>query len=557
MKKGKFKIFYQAILFCLLFGMFSLSFLSEHSKKGSFHTDEPGIVLASISRNRTLRDIFNEAAYTAQPPLEYIVREKIYTPLGEGFNIAREYPEFFHRLLSLLWWILPIGYFVKYFNKYSTKNRFVITLALLLITSSEFFRFYLAEVKHYSAISAFFAFMIIILMEDKTSLSKLKYKFLLASSAIPLLHMVSFPFYFLFLISFFINLKKNQNVGEKEENKTLLKYAIIFLFLIMLMYLRIRNISSVWQHPSLSNITNLSYINSYFKWTLDWIFHGTPFYPVFDLVPEIIKGNLVIVFILLGFPTVFSFAKSAFSKQRQISFLNLFFTNIILLWPLTVFVFISQSGMFTGERYSIAILVMSLFAVSILTINLVWYFIEKDRTRLILCTIISGFVFFNLFQDVGQELNLKIDTAENKFVKENKEILGDKNVYLIADNGSYSSAIPTLSLINNVKVNANYIHCRHGEFQIGERNKLNEWLEEHSKERVLLLSAKKSFIPQEDVVWEENDLVLYRIQTIEESQLCDPGPFGECYIRCIKGASFSEDGRSIPGVAPHLDVYRR
>ena len=120
----------------VLMGSLGLLFLRTHSITGTFHADEGGVVLGSISPNRELAAVFREAAYTAQPPLDHIIREKIYRPAGDFLGISKKYPELFHRLMSLLWWILPLGIFIVAYDKYSNKNRAAIIFFFLLISSS-------------------------------------------------------------------------------------------------------------------------------------------------------------------------------------------------------------------------------------------------------------------------------------------------------------------------------------------------------------------------------------------------------------------------------------
>src|SRR3989344_5314486 len=214
----------------ILMGTLGLLFLRTHSVTGTFHADEGGVVLGSISPNRELTATFQEAAYTAQPPLDHIIREKIYRPVGDFLGISKKYPELFHRLMSLLWWTLPLGIFIVAYDKYSNKNRATVIFFFLLISSSEFLGYYLAEARHYSAIAAVFAAMLIVWMQDVIS-------------------------------------------WEKENYLLLGGYAVLGL-LILGLYFEIKRISLDWQHPSMSNL-NVKYLGSYLKWTIDWIFYGT------------------------------------------------------------------------------------------------------------------------------------------------------------------------------------------------------------------------------------------------------------------------------------------
>src|SRR3989344_713736 len=120
--------------------VFVISFLKSHQSKGTFWADEVGVVLSSITKLRSFRQIFYDAAYTSQPPLDHIIREKIYVPFGESLGISRRYPEFFHRLPALLWWSLPFGYFLLNLRNYSAKNRITILFGLALLISSQFLR---------------------------------------------------------------------------------------------------------------------------------------------------------------------------------------------------------------------------------------------------------------------------------------------------------------------------------------------------------------------------------------------------------------------------------
>ena len=195
--------FLQISILILLMGIYFLAFLSTFSKKGTFYMDEPAVVMSSLSKNRSIYSIFKDAAGIAQPPLEHLIREKIYQPIGDNLGLSKTYPEFFHRFLSLLWWLLPIGYFSINIKNFSNKKRFIVLLSFLLIISSEFFRSYLTEARHYSAIAASFATMIIVLLSDNVLIYKLRYHFLLLSLIPPLLHIISFPYYLILVFYFF------------------------------------------------------------------------------------------------------------------------------------------------------------------------------------------------------------------------------------------------------------------------------------------------------------------------------------------------------------------
>lgn len=542
----------------VLMGMFGLLFLKTHSITGTFHADEGGVVLGSISPNRSLTAIFKEAAYTAQPPLDHIVREKIFRPIGDILGISKNFPEVFHRLMSLLWWILPISLFTIYYDVYSNKNRAVIIFFFLLISTSEFLGYYLAEARHYSAIAAVFAAMLIVWMQDHVSWEKKKYRFLIISLLIPFLHMVSFPYWLIMVAAFFFNLFRSSAPIDKKSNYLLLGSYVILGILIMGMYLEIKRISLDWQHPAVSNL-NIKYMGTYLKWTLDWIFYGTPLYQIWSVFPAIIKNYLLYFFGLsalsLGINAVRVYL---FQRRREIGLLFVLSVIVFSVWPVNVLSFLYVSGMFTGERYSIAILVIILFSISYALMEILWRTKLDNSIKMRVGWIMLLLLAIGNIINLIPKSKLKLGSDENEFVKINKAILREKDTILIADNGGYSSAIPLLAILNNIPFKVKFMQCRIGQFNQNEKNVFKEWLDGHKNEKVLLLGAKQDFMATNEILWSGGDLALYRLTSVNESGLCNNmQTFDECYLKCFRGKyPAAVDQRSIPGTAPHLDIHR-
>jgi len=538
-------------LFLVFSGIFLVAFVKMHQTKGTFWADETGVVSSSITKGRAIKQLFYDAANTSQPPLDHIIREKLFVPLGERLGIANQYPEFFHRLPALLWWLLPIGYFAFNLRNFSPKNKTIIALAFSLLISSEFLRHYLAEARHYSAISAVFTTMIIILLSDRIKFGQIKYQFLAISSLFPFLHLISFPYYLLFMIFFFYQIRR-------ELNRPLIISYAIFIILVLMMYAEIKNFSSPWQHPSYKNLLGIHVVTSNIKWTLDWIFYGGILYPLYKLIPEIVKNNLLSIFTVISGFLLIKFALSLFRKKLNfITISNLFLLSIVMVWPLSILTTLYFSGMFGGERYSITIMPIALFYLSWLITTLIWKIFPTDKTKIIVGSLLIVISFVMLLTEIlPVDMNV-LDTPDNQFVKQNVSILKDKNAYLILDNGVYSAAFFPLAAIYRVPIMVNYLQCRDGTFQTTGRNTLNDWLEEHKDKKVYLYSLKSSFMESEKILWQRDGFVLYRLTHVPQQQLCQsPNSVGECYIKCIRGEPVSSGGRSIKGVAPHLGVYR-
>jgi len=536
----------------VLMGSLGLLFLRTHSITGTFHADEGGVVLGSISPNRELAAVFREAAYTAQPPLDHIIREKIYRPAGDFLGISKKYPELFHRLMSLLWWILPLGIFIVAYDKYSNKNRAAIIFFFLLISSSEFLGYYLAEARHYSAIAAVFASMLIVWMQDIVSWEKKKYVFLAVAVLLPFLHMVSLSYWLVIVLAFFVNLFRNSIQKDRKENYLLLGGYMVLGLLILGLYFEIKRISLDWQHPSITNL-NIKYLGSYLKWTIDWIFYGTPLYQAWAIIPDVIKNNLQYLFglLTLGLGILFQ-------KGRDIGLYLVLLTIVLFVWPATVLTFLYVSGMFTGERYSIAILIIILLGISATLMETVWKTQFSNTIKFRIGLVLSLLLLLGSVTKFSTMPSQKLESEENKFVKQNSKFLKDKDTILIGDTGGYSSAIPLLAILNTAPFKVQYLQCRIGLFNRDEKNTLKQWLKEHVRDHVLLLGTRQDFMEPNEILWSVGDLALYRLTSVNESGLCNNmQTFDECYLKCFRGKyPASADQRSIPGTAPHLDVHR-
>lgn len=553
-KKSFLSIFF--ILFISI--IYLLAFSSSFAKKGSFSVDEPAIVSSSLNPNRRLVTIFKDAASIAQPPLEHIIREKIYQPIGVNLGLSKPYPELFHRALSLLWWLLPILYFSLNLKNYSKRTTHIIFLFFLLICSSEFFRFYLSEARHYSAIAATFATMIIVLLVDKVPIHKMRYHFLLISLLPPLLHIISFPYYIVFIIYFFYRLIKESNAKNKVYIFDMATLFLIYLSFIVWIYYWISELSSSWQNPDINNI-NLGYINSRIKWTLDWILYGSPFYVVFKNIPGIIKSNLVLIFFAASFLYANYLRKILFSRKYISDIITIFPLIILLVWPLTIAAVIFRSGMFSGERYSIVILLLTYFWLSSLIIKQIWK-VKNINHRYIYLSITTLVLLIIIIHGILPIPNVLSESAENRFVKENISVISNPNNVLIADNGGYSSSISMLSILNNIPFKTNFVACRWETFfSVNGQNTLNDWLRDHAKDSVYFLSTGKPLTGNVEIVWKYDILTLYLVKSIDQQNLCDKiesQTIGECYTRCTRGHEPSPDKRSILGVTPHVDITR-
>lgn len=556
--KKQINLILPVLLFFCLMAIFLTSFLSENYIKGTFQTDEPAIVILSLDPTRKLPAIFRFDADLSQPPLDDIIRNKIYLPIGRELGVTKIYPEFFHRFLSLLWWILPIGYFCLNLKDFSRQKKLTISLAFLLIAGSQFFRFYLAEARHYSAIAATYATMIIILLSDKISYYRLRYRFLIISLLPPLLHLISFPYYFVLVVFFFYRLAKESFQEHKAQFFDLLTIFSVYLLFIIWMYFQISKIAANWQHPSLNNF-NIGYLNSYLKWTLDWIFYEGPLYPIFNLIPKIIKENLIITFGLLSIPLFgILIHKVFFARKKLLDVTAVFPLIITFVWPITVQAVIFRSGMFSGERYSIDILVVIFFGIAALVTRALFK-IQNIRIRYLSLLLVLALPAFFLFPKVISAKYFNLQTPENLFVKEYRNILMDNKSILIADNGAYSSSIPTQALIYNIPMNVDFIACRYGTFFSNSgQNIFNDWLRQHLNQKVYFLTTGNELQGSNKLLWKSGLEKLYLLNSpINNTDLCqNQKNFDNCLVRCTKGADLSPDGRSIPGTAPHLDIYR-
>jgi len=520
--------------------------------------DEPAIVLSSLSGNRSIYAIFKDAAGIAQPPLEHILREKLYQPIGDNLGISRTYPELFHRFLSLLWWLLPIGYFSVNLKNFSNKRRYIIFLSFLFIISSDFLRFYLSEARHYSAIAATFASMIIVLLTDKLPIYKLRYHFLVVSLLPPLLHLISFPYYLALVVYFFYRFARESYKEQKNYFFDMITLFNVYILFLLWIYFMISSLSAQWQNSGTGGV-DISYLDSRLKWTLDWIFYSSPFYFLFKIVPSFIKDHLTLFFSSISIYLLFNLKRNFFRNKSIPDITSIFPLIISFVWPLTISLVISRSGMFSGERYSIAILVMVFIGLSSYITNKIWQ-IKSLKAKQITFVVVVLVTLFYIFINILPVKNFKLDSDENKFVRENISILMNNKNYLISDNGSYSTSIPMLSIINKVPFNINFIMCRWGTFYSEDgKNTINQWLSEHPKDNVYFLTTGKALRGNNKIIWSSGQEKLYLIKSIDTLDLCNKNDYSQisqCYVRCTIGEKPDTDMRSIPGVAPHVDITR-
>lgn len=345
---------------------------------------------------------------------------------------------------------------------------------------------------------------------------------------------------------------------RKEINRPILVGYTVFIILILMMYSEIKSFSSPWQHPSYKNLLGLHVVKSNIKWTLDWIFYGGILYPLYKFVPEVIKNNFLSIFAAIsGFLTI-KFTRFLIRKKLDfINISNLFLLSIVLIWPLSIMATLYFSGMFGGERYSITIMPIVLFYISWLTTASIWKIFPTTRIRAIASFLLIVISLSLLLTEI-LPVDLKaLDTPDHQFVKQNVSILKNEDAYLILDNGVYSAAFFPLASIYRIPIKVNYFQCRDGQFQITGRNTMNDWLEEHKESKIYLYSLRSHFMEPENILWQNDGFVLYRLTHVPEAELCQsPNSVGECYIKCIRGETISPDGRSIKGVAPNLGVYR-
>lgn len=545
-------------LFFACFFLFTLSFLNQHTLKGTLHADEPGVVLTSLSKNRNLYSIYKDVAYSSQPPLEIIIREKIYTPIGYfAGRIAYRFPELFHRSESLAWWLLPITFFFIYYNRFSAKNKYLVYLSFFLLVSSDFIGFYLAEAKHYSAIGAAFALTVVSLFQDKIPVRRRLNTFLLVSAVIPLLHMASFLYYFLLNLLVFVYLWTNSSRKERVKNIKKLAFWTAYIAFIAIMYLDIKRISTDYQHPSVNNILDISAVNEYIKWTLDWAFFKTPLYFLFNAVPKIIKDNLLFVLPLSSIPALYKTGINIFKKQHKPRIHLWFLITIFFFWPVNIVLFRYFAGMFSGERYSIGIIVVIFFTISYFATELVWAKVGKDHLK---HTIMAGSILVCAFFGVRTiNFNFILTTPESSFISQNRSLLNDANNVVIVDNGSHVHALSLLARIRKVRISSEMHYCTFGEFYIDNKNTLNEWLAANKSKDIYIFTAPRAFMNADQVVWKDQNRVLYKLRgLVPQQELCvNPQDQKECYLSCLKGYPVSTDGRSVPGMVPHIDVYRK
>jgi hypothetical protein len=553
------KIFLPLLIFIFILGTYLLAFWSTNSTKGSFYNDEPGIILDALNPNHTVYDIFKNSAYLAQPPLEQIVREKLYKPIGELHNISFKYPEIYHRFLSLIWWIIPIGYFCASFKNYSSSRKSAIILAFFLMISTDFLRCYLTEARHYSAIAASFATMVIVLLVDRASYYQIRFHFFIASLLPPLLHLISFPYYLILVIFFFYWLYREYDKKSKIYFFDLVTFYLIYLVFVVVIYFGISKISAGWQNPKLSNI-NLPYVNSIVKWTLDWIFYGTPFHPLFKILSTFIKGNFLILLSILAIPsTIFLVKKNIVNKIPYRDITTTFPFVVSFVWPLTIIAVVYRSGMFSCQRYSIAILVFVLFGLGDLISKIIFRLKKSGSQKILLIAIIIILLLSNSPKPSTLK-NPLVDSPENKFVKENASIIENKDNYLITDNGTYSLGIPLLARINKIFFNISLSECRSEIFYKDGVNIINGWLDKHSAANVYLLTSGLPLSGNNQIVWRNGALTFYKIKKINDSDLCDNRGYqqiSKCHLRCTIGHDPTRDSTVIPGVMPHVDITKR
>ena len=293
---------------------------------------------------------------------------------------------------------------------------------------------------------------------------------------------------------------------------------------------------------------------------MDWILYGSPFYVVFKNVPSIIKNNLVLIFLAISFLYANYFRKILFSRKHISNLITIFPLIILLVWPLTIAAVTFRSAMFSGERYSIVILLLIYFWLSSLIVKQIWK-VKSINCRHIYFITTALVVLIIIVHGILPIPNILSESAENKFVKENISVISNPNNILIADNGGYSTSISLLSRLYNIPFKTNFVACRWGTFFSANRqNTLNDWLYDHAKDNVYFLSSGKPLTGNVKIVWKHDILTLYLVKSIDPQNLCDMNEsqtVGECYVRCTRGHEPSLDKRSILGVTPHIDITRR
>lgn len=544
-----------AVIFTSIFLFFSSIFYLQNLKKGSFYADEPILVEMSWFRNRTIPQIFKDAAWRAQPPLEFIIREKLYSPFGLKTSLVRRFPEMYQRALSLFWWLIPISLFAFRLKSYSGKNKLIILTSFILLGASDFMGFYLTETKHYSAIAAIFFTMILLMLSDKAKIQKWGNLFLITAAVFPLLHIVSFPYYVCLVLLFILYYGK---AVKKEKFLKIIAAAFVYFALVFIMYLAIQQSGLAYQHPGLNNLKQIEYFNAHLKWTLDWIFYGTPLYALFKIIPGLVVNNLFPLFILAGIPiAIYAVRKvilSLPSKSPTQDVTVIFPVLITLIWPLTVAAVFYQSALFGGERYSIVILVITMFFVSTLIVKVANKIISNGEL-----VVISVIMFSFLIGCFGLVRNFKywrpkVATAETIFIRDNPEIINNADNIIVSDMGAYTQSVQVLSELTGAVFNAKYLFCPMGLFQKNGNSILNDWITRQKNKGVYFLSSGQPLNPENKVVWRYQYLTLYKLSRVDENLLCnDQNRLGNCYERCTKGEGLSDDRLRFPHTTPFID----
>jgi len=438
-----------------------------------------------------------------------------------------------------MWWALPLGYFYWYFDKFQPWAKQLIIHAFLLLASSEFLGYYMAEARHYSAVAAVTAGMIIAWLRDRPSIPH----FLIISGFIPQLHIVSVPAYGIAVCVFLLH--RLRDVTQKPIRFLVLGLTSAYWVLMAVVFLRIKTLSAAWQTHQIPAV-DFNDINAYLKWSMDWFVHGTPLEYLIQVSPEKMIHSLWWIFPLTGTAIVAIVIKRNLLKSYEFPVIAAS-SIFLLIWPATVVLFFINSGTFSGERYSILFFVLFMFSLVYL-----WNKLLPGKIAFwIMCTI--------LLFTIARNSNTKITytTPDHRFVVENRDLLLNKKIMVLADTGSYAPAIPALSLIEGFFVgDTNFVQCAHGRHLENGTNVINEWATK--PDTVVYWYGSTDEAWRSDSIWQYGGKGLYRVDGIPNENLCiKTGEVGECYQRCIKGKGVTDDGRSIPGITPHLDVYRK
>lgn len=537
-----------AILFVVLYGG---GFVVTSSFKGTFHTDEPGNVMMTLNSYQSPEQIFRYAAITSQPPLDHFIRTYIWSYWGKRWEVFRQYPELYQRLLSLLWWGLPIGYFLWQLQNYSRRTQGVIILGLTLAGTSVMNQFYVAEARHYAAVAATMAAMIIVYLSDRVWLNEVKYHFLIISVLLPLLHLVSFPFY-LTVVGFFLWELKREGKMTRKSWGVIFGILTVYWIGVVWMYRAISVSSSGWQNPSWRNVVeNLGYANYYFFRTWGWMLEGTWLFPGYRLLPEIISHHWPGILLLISPAVVVIMAGKIKAGTEKLSLGLMGGLLLTVVWPVTFAAVIYRSNYFTGERYSIAILPVIFLGVGEVIVS----YLGK-RTWVV--AVVAGLTLAGAMGRWGRYLPIKLETAENQIVREQPDIWRDDKNTIVFDNGVYSEAAQTLAMINKVGYKITGINCRSG-FPGGEKN-LNLWLAT-AKQPVYLWGPKQGFMETDKIKWEDEDYALYLLtEPVPGEYLCQAGSSNltdrsDCWSRCLTSGVKSPDRRYLKYTSPHTDVF--